>query len=156
MVLETKVIKISKSKTCVLLLLLLNEQFAGNSTAIDVPCFEFPDYLQGFLKIIYNLPTTVALGALYIKECFNLEMPAMVSTIPINHPSENKPVIRKISLCLELCSQILMEMIGLAICSEGQQSAPCQRAGGSKFRRQGPQTTASLVSKPQRCRSCDS
>lgn len=50
-------------------------------------------------------------------------MPAVVSTVPINYPSENKSMIRKISLCLELCSQILMEMIGLAICSEGQGSS---------------------------------
>lgn len=83
-------------------------------------------------------------------------MPTMVSTIPINYPSENKSMIRKISLCLELCSQILMEMIGLAIRSQGQQSALCQSARRSKFQRQGPQATVLLVLKPQRCRSCDS
>lgn len=68
-------------------------------------------------------------------------MPTVVSTIPINDPSENESMIGKISLCLELWSQILMEMIGLAICSEGQQSSLCLSARRSKSQKQGPQTT---------------
>lgn len=41
-------------------------------------------------------------------------MPAMVGTIPINYPSENKPIIRKIRLCFQLRSQMLMGMLGRA------------------------------------------
>lgn len=60
---------------------------------------------EGFLKVFLVLVQTVALGRTGHKKLLQF---LMVSPTPIKHPSENKPMIGQISLCLALGSQVLV------------------------------------------------